>query len=190
MSATTATRGTTRMHPQRAAMLWINTLGGIAVLGSYAHGLITHPMTRGEAWGEVPAALEPLYTLNMLLAAAGYFLFTYFVFFRLDPERVRVANRFGFGVFNALYAMILIPAALWMPLTFAMLDAPGAGLWFAIRTVLALTGIGSLGLFAAIATVKPHEAPRSRRLALIGCSAFALQTAVLDALVWPYYFPF
>jgi hypothetical protein len=193
MSATapaTATTVASTLHPQKRAMLWINGLGGIAVLGSYAHGILTHPLTRGDAWGGVPAALEPLYTLNMLLAAAGYFLFTYFVFFRLDPDRVRVSSRSGFGAFNTLYALIMISAALWMPLTFAMLEAPGTGLWIAIRGVLAITGLASVGLFVAIASVRPHEAPLARRLALVGCAAFCLQTAVLDALVWPFYFPF
>lgn len=188
MNATATPMGLA-MHPQRRAMLWINLLGGFAVIGSYAHGLLTHPLTRGDAWGDVPAALVPLYTVNMLLAAVGYFLFTHFVFFRLDPERSRIAGRFGFGAFNVLYVLILIPAALWMPLTFAMLDDPGAGLWIAIRGVLAITGLASMGLFLSIATVRPHEAPRSRRVALVGCAAFCLQTAILDALVWPIYFP-
>ena len=36
------------MQPQRKAMAWINILGGAAVLGSYAQGLLTHPAA-GEA---------------------------------------------------------------------------------------------------------------------------------------------
>lgn len=176
------------LHPQRRRLLWINVLGGVAVLGSYAHGLLTHPQP-GLAWGGVPAWLQPVYTLNMLLAAAGYFLFTGFVFFRLDPERVRVLGGFGYGAFELLYAAILAPAALWMPLTFAVLDAPGPGLWLAVRGVLAVTGLASLGLLIAIATARPHDAPRGRLLALVGAAAFTLQTGVLDALVWPAYFP-
>jgi hypothetical protein len=178
------------MHPKRRSLLWLNVIGGIAVLGSYVHGIVTHPLTRGDAWGGVPVALQPLYTANMLFAAAGYFAFSYFVFFRLDPDRARIGERFGFQIFHRLYALILIPAALWMPLTFAMLDSPGTGLWLAVRGVLMLTGLGSLGLLAAIAMVQPCQGEGSRRLALLGCLFFCLQTAVLDALVWPAYFPF
>jgi hypothetical protein len=178
-----------RMHASHRSLLALNVLGGIAVLGSYAHGLLTHPGTASQVWGGVPAGLRPLYTVSMLLAAAGYFAFGFFVFFRLDPERTRIAGRFGFGALHALYASILVPSALWMPLTFAMLEAPSAALWAAIRVTLALVGLGSLGLVAALASAGPARAPGARALAVAGALAFSLQTAVLDALVWPAFFP-
>jgi hypothetical protein len=168
--------------------VWINVVGGIAVLGSYAHGIATHPETRGDLWGGLPAALQPLYSLNMCLAAAGYFLFTSFVLFRLDAERVRVFG-YGYGVFPLLYGAILVASALWLPLTFEMLAGPSPALWLAIRLDLAITGLASLALLAAIARVRPHEAPGARRLALVGAAFFCLQTALLDALVWPAWFP-
>jgi hypothetical protein len=177
------------MHPARRSLLWLNVLGGIAVLASYVHGLASNPLTRGAVWGEVPEALRPLYTLNMLLAAAGYFAFSSFVFFRLDPARTRIAGGFGYGAFHACYALILVPSALWLPLTFELLEAPSAALWQAIRVTLALVGLGSLGLLVAIATAKPHDAPWARQLAIAGAIAFTLQTALLDALIWPAYFP-
>jgi hypothetical protein len=179
-----------RFHPARVRFAVLNVLGGAAVLGSYAHGLLTNPTTRNGLWGEVPADLMSFYTLNMFLAAFGYFFFTAFVLFKLDPDRVRVGERFGFGLFSFLYALILIPSALWMPLTLQMLESPSALLWLGIRVDLALVGIGSIGLIWALARVRPHEAPIARRLALIGSVPFALQTAVLDATVWPAFFPF
>ena len=177
------------MHPGRASLLWLNVVGGSAVLGSYAHGFASNPLTRSELWGGVPMALQPLYTASMLLAALGYFAFSAFVFLRLDPERARIGGRFGFGAFHVLYALILLPSALWLPLTFEMLESPGRALWVVIRVTLGLVGLGSLGLVAAIARVSPHSAPGSRRLALAGALAFSFQTALLDALVWPAYFP-
>jgi len=177
------------MHPARRSLLWLNALGGIAVLGSYVHGLASNPLTRGAVWGEVPEALRPFYTVNMFLAAAGYFAFSSFVFRRLDPERTRIAGGFGFGAFHLLYALILVPSALWLPLTFEMLAAPSAALWMAIRVTLALVGLGSLGLMAAVATATPQDAPGARRIALVGSLFFSIQTAVLDALIWPAYFP-
>jgi hypothetical protein len=177
------------MQPGHLSLFWINLLGGVAVLGSYAWGLAANPLTRGDLWGGVPDALRPLYSANMLLAAAGYFAFSFFVFFRLDPARARVFGRFGFGAFHMLYALILVPSALWLPLTFAMLEAPSGALWLAIRAALALVGVGSLGLLAAVATAGPSPARIARGAAVAGALAFSLQTAVLDALVWPAYFP-
>jgi len=175
------------IEPRRLTM-WINVVGGCAVLFSYAYGLASNPLTRGQVWGGVPDGMRPLYTVNMLLAAAGYFAFSYFVLFRLDPRRTRV-GRLGFGIFSALYALILIPSALWMPLTFAMIEAPSAGLWWTIRITLGLVGIGSLGLLAAIVVVRSPVAAGARWAAVIGSGFFCLQTAVLDALVWPAFFP-
>lgn len=175
--------------PHQRGLVWLNVLGGIAVLGSYAHGFLAHASNVGAVWGGVPDALRPLYTVSMFGAAAGYFAFTSFVLFRLDPREARISERIGYAGFLWLYALILIPSALWMPLTFAMLEAPSLTLWWAIRLVLAAVGLGSLGLVLAIRSVHPTSATGARRLALVGALAFSFQTAVLDALVWPAYFP-
>jgi hypothetical protein len=170
-------------------MAWINVLGGAAVLGSYVHGLATHPATRGELWGGVPDALRPAYTVSMLLAAAGYFAFSSLLFFRVDADTARIGGRCTFGIVNALYAGILIPSALWMPLTFAMIESPGGMLWVSVRLVLAVVGLASVGLLGALLQIRPRPRGRPYALAVAGCAAFSFQTAVLDALVWPAFFP-
>ena len=176
------------MHPLRLLLIALNVVGGIAVLGSYLHGVATHPDTSGQVWGGVPEELKPIYIASMLLAAAGYFPFTYFVTFRLDPDRTRIAGRFRFGLFVGLYAMVLAPSAVWMPLTFAMLDAPSPLLWLGIRLVLFAVALGSLAILAALLAARPRQSGWAFRLAIAGCVAFCLQTALLDALVWPAYF--
>ena len=177
------------MNSAKRLTMWINLVGGCAVLLSYAHGISSNPTVRGEVWGGVPDMLRPLYTINMFLAAAGYFAFSYFIFFRLDPDQTRIGSLFGFSVFNVLYALILIPSALWMPLTFAMLETPSTELWLAIRLTLGFVGIGSLGLLAAILTVESPRAEGARWAAVIGSGFFCFQTAILDAVVWPAFFP-
>jgi hypothetical protein len=177
------------MHPAKRTLLWINVVGGVAVLGSYAWGIATHA-DPGAVWGGVPEWLKPAYTASMLAAAAGYFLFTGFVLFAVDAERVRIAGRWRFGSINLLYSMILVPSALWMPLTFLMLERPTPLLWVAIRLLLGLVGLGSIGLLIAIASVRPRRPAWAHLLALVGLVAFCVQTALLDALVWPAYFPF
>jgi hypothetical protein len=176
------------MHPLRRALLAIHLVGGLAVLGSYAHGFATWPELAPSLWGGVPDWLRPFYTASMLLAAAGYFAMSLPIAFRLDPERTRVGAS-GFGLFPWLYALILLPSALWMPLTFELLQRPRPGLWLAIRLVLLLVGAGSLLLCVAIARARPWPSRRLQRLALAGGLAFSLQTALLDALLWPALFP-
>jgi hypothetical protein len=177
------------MHPQRRRMAWINLLGGIAVLGSYAQGFLSHPAISGELWGEVPQALRPLYVLSMFTAAAGYLAFTAFLFLRVDPDQARVAGRYDLGLFNWLYLVILIPSALWMPLTFQMLDSPGPTLWLLIRLVLWSVGLGSLALVVALWRLRPRQPARLYWLAVLGSVAFTVQTGLLDALVWVIYYP-
>lgn len=173
------------MHPQKKTMLWINVVGGIAVLGSYAHGLLSHPGNGDALWGGVPQEIRPLYAVGMLLAALGYFAFSYYLLLRLDPVEAQVGRRFGIGVFNWLYAGILVPSALWMPLTWAMVEQPGAGLWLGIRAVLAVVGLAALGMVAAVSLVRPREPKWAHLLAVIGSAVFCIHTAVLDALIWP-----
>jgi quinol-cytochrome oxidoreductase complex cytochrome b subunit len=106
------------------------------------------------------------------------------VLFRAGPR--------SWPLYLALYALILLPSALWLPLTFAYLDAESvdaqsAPLWWAVQGVLFLVAIGSLGLVAALVVHPPRRATLWWALAILGAIAFAFQTVVLDALVWPAY---
>jgi len=175
------------MDTRVRTLIALNVVGGSAVLASYAVGLGAVP---GDAlWGGVPDNIRPLYTVNMFLAAAGYFFFTPYILFRLDPETTRVAGRFGYGIFHLFYALVLFPSALWLPLTAHMAEQPGLAAWACVRIDLALVALGALGLLASLISLGA-SAPKGRRLAIAGLVPFCLQTVVLDALVWPAFFPF
>ena len=176
------------MHPKKWLLLLINIIGGAAVLGSYAIGILTHPNASQVLWGEVPESIRPFYTANMLLAAMGYFAFIYFILFRLNTVKTRVAGRFGFDLFTALFAGVLIPSALWMPLTFLAVERSSLALVWAVRIVLWLVGLASLALFYAILKVEPRQPLWAQRVALVGSIAFCIQTAFLDAIVWIFFF--
>jgi hypothetical protein len=170
-------------------LIWVNVVGGLAVLGSYANGLVSTPNAGDVLWGGVPLGLRPLYTGSMLLAAVGYFPFTGYLLFGVDPDRVRIAGRLDYGCFVFLYALILFPSALWMPLTFTLRDGWNPMLWIVIRLVLALVGIGSLALLAGLLALTPRPRGMGYALAVAGAVAFCVQTALLDACVWPAFFP-
>ncbi len=176
------------MSAQKRLTVLINLIGGSAVLGSYATGIATHPGASQVLWGGVPESLRPVYTASMFLAASGYFAFTYFILVRLDPVATQVAGRFGFWVFSALYGTILLPSALWMPLTFWAVGHPGPISLWSVRAILAVVGLASLGLFAALLKISPRQPALAHRLALIGCAASCLQTVLLDAVHWSAFF--
>jgi hypothetical protein len=142
----------------------------------------------GQVRNDVPESIRPFYTANMLLAAMGYFAFIYFILFRLNPVKTRVAGRFGFSLFTALFAGILIPSALWMPLAFLAVEQSSLALVWAVKIVLWLVGLASRALFYAILKVEPRQPWWAQRIALVGSIAFCLQTAFLDAIVWVIFF--
>lgn len=176
------------MHPQKKKWLAINVLGGIAVLGSYAHGLVTHPETRDLLWGDMPGPLQDVYGVTMWLATAGYLVFMYYVLFRVGASEVRVGKRSGLGVINACCAAVVVASAMWMPLTFMYLDAPSRALWFLIRADLIVVGIGAVGLIVALFNLSPRLTGWAGLVTIMGLLFFALQTAFLDPFVWPVFF--
>lgn len=176
------------MHPQKKTWLIINVVGGVAVLGSYVQGLVAHPDTRQMLWGTAPEELKAVYNVTMLLAAAGYFFFSYYFVFRTDPDQFRVGG-FGFGLVNACYAVVMVASALWMPLTFAYFDSPSLGLWTVIRLDLFVVALGTVGLVVTLFAMRPRASGLGGILALFGLLLFALQTAFLDPVVWPQFIP-
>jgi hypothetical protein len=178
------------LHREKKVLILINLFAGGSVIASYIQGLMAHPGKSNLLWGNVPLGLLPFYTASMAAAAAGYLIFTSHLIFFIDPDRSKISGRFPFRLFNWLYLIILLFSALWMPLTFIMLEKPSALLWLAIRCILASAGLGSIGLLAAMFRLQPSGVPFMHRTALLGGILFAFQTAILDALVWTAYFPY
>lgn len=186
MQAHTSLDSSMPFPSRRGALLAVNLLGGTAVLGSYLWGMLARPDAFASLWGGVPEALRPVYTVNMLLAAGGYFLFTHYLAFRLPTDH-RVGSRPGLPLVTLLYLMVLVGSALWLPLTVAVIDHPSTLAWWAVRLVLSVVGLASLGLLTVVLSARPVE--RGRIAALVGAIPFCIQTALLDATIWPLYFP-
>ena len=169
------------MNARTSSFVLLNVTGGIAVLGSYALWLSNPSNDPGALWGSIAGPGRTLYSVSMLLAAAGYFAFASYVL-RLDPARP------AFAWITTLFTLILFPSALWLPLACEYLDAPGPALWFAMRATLAVVGLASLGLVVALWRLA-RAGGWHARMAVAGAAAFTFQTLVLDALVWPLWFP-
>jgi hypothetical protein len=107
----------------------------------------------------------------------------------IDAAEARVGKRFGFGVINACCAAVVVASALWMPLTFAYFDDPSSTLWFVIRAVLIMVGLGAVGLIVALFNLNPRVTGLVGAVTVIALLLFALQTAFLDPFVWPAFFP-
>ncbi|MBD3208465.1 MAG: hypothetical protein GF370_03355 [Candidatus Nealsonbacteria bacterium] len=169
-------------------LLIINIVGGILVLGSYAYGIREHPAEQGALlWGGVPKEAWPIYGFSMILAAVGYFLFTFFILFKISSD-VKIFKNLGFNVFHLIYLLILLPSAVWMPLTFKMIREPSVATWFWIRFLLAVVGLASLALLVALLSLDYAGPKTFYWLAVSGAVFFAFHTGVLDAIVWTFFF--
>jgi ABC-type multidrug transport system permease subunit len=98
-------------------------------------------------------------------------------------------GRYGFWVINMLYAGIIIPSAIWIYLTFAMIENPNPLLWITIRLVLFTVGFSSVALLASFFTSNFDRSSWLYFASIISLIFFCIQTMLLDALIWPYYYP-
>lgn len=163
----------------------VTAILGAAVLASYVHGVRTRPygISGSALFGRMPAAMRTVYVRMMFVAAAGFF--PPFVYFAGHPD-VRVLGASRTAV-ELLYALVLVPSALWIGLTYRYLAAPSALRFWLVRMDLFAVALGSLGLVGALVVIEP--APSSGVLACLVASqlAFCVQTVLLDALLWPKY---
>lgn len=170
----------------RLSLFLIHVIGGVSVLSSYALWLFALDADGGALWGGVPPSLQPVYTVNMFLAAGGYFAFSYLIFFKWPDEPVA---GFDVSIFPLIFVSILFPSTFWLPLTEAYIRVPSLAMWIAIRLTLFLVGGGSAALFALILRVPSAGRVWAKRAALVGVFFFTLQTLILDGIIWPLYFP-
>jgi hypothetical protein len=168
---------------EKLILLLINVGGGIAVIVSYIFGLRGASGT-DALWGGVPEAIRPVYAASMVLSALGYFAFLNLLLLRVDPKTVTVGSRFGYSIFYPIFALILVPSVLWMPLTNLYLDHPSTGAWVGIRIVLFLVGLASIALAWALFTIRPGNQGKAYWAAVVGGCYFAFHTFVLDAILW------
>jgi hypothetical protein len=168
----------------KSRLIAVFLIGGLAVLGSYLWGVLARPDAGQILWGGVPENMRPYYTVNMLLAAAGYFPFTFYILFRLDPRTTRLAGKFSYNLFTWLYAAILIPSALWLPLVYISVEQSSQAWLWVVRLALVVVGAASLGLLIALLKVRPQKAGLVYWLAMVGSIFFSIQTVILDAIVW------
>ena len=130
----------------------------------------------------MPAVKRWTFLINLLGGAAV--LGSYVLGFRTHPEAGTVLWGGVPPGIRPLYAAILIPSALWMPLTFVALKSSTLVILWMVRVVLAVVGLASLSLLIALLNVWPPRPLWAHGLAVAGSIAFCLQTTVLDAIVW------
>jgi hypothetical protein len=168
------------MGTQQLVLLIINVLGGAAVILSYIYGLKGQSGGANVLWGNVSVGIKPWYFVSMIISAISYFAFIYYILFRIDPA----ASNISYYLFYAIFLVILIASAFWMPLTNIYVSNHGTGTWVAVRCVLALVALGSIALVWALLALSPDTRGIAYWLAVAGAGYFAFHTTILDAITW------
>ena len=176
------------MSSQQLVLLAINIIGGVLVIGSYVYGIKSQSQAASGLWGGISPGMKNLYFVSMFFAAVSYFVFTFYILFKLNPAETKIANIFGFGLFQIIYIFMLLPSAAWMPLSVSMLENPKSVVWYSIRVVLAIVALASLALLFALVFISPKQTSLFYFSAVAGSAVFFVHTAFLDALLWPVLF--
>jgi len=176
------------VEAQRRALLVLIAVGGSAVLGSYVLAFVYAPAVEADLWGGIPDSWRGFYTVNMFLAAAGFFPATVLLGFKTPLDAFRDQTGVPWDGLIAAYAAILVPSALWLPLLAFYGADPTPMLWLAIRVVLFLVGAGA-SVVAYMLIRRAAHGPTPAWVAVMMFFFFWLQTMVLDALIWPAYYP-
>lgn len=175
------------MDSQRRALILLILIGGTGVLGSYVLAFAFEPAIRSGLWGGLPESLKGLYTVNMLLAAVAFFPVTWLLGFKTPIGQFADHTGLRFEALIGAYAAILMPSALWLPLTAFYIQDPSTLLWIAIRLTLFAVGAGA-SIVGYMAIRRATRGPALAWGAVALFFFFWLQTMVLDALVWPWFY--
>lgn len=162
----------------KTVLLLIILILGPGVLLSYYLAGAANPFGMDALWGDIPEKLQLVYPVGMLIAAIGFFPFTYFCVFKSEQPSQYILG----------YLLILIPSIAWLPLVVAYLKEPSSMTWIIIRVVLFLVAIGALLIYRQISKEKNVDSQKLLKWSKIGLIGFIFHTLVLDGLVWPYFF--
>lgn len=165
--------------------LIINMIGGTAVLGGYLVCLYVFPSQREALWGGVQNGWQSVFTVSMIIAAAGYLAFSYGILFKSSPEEFSSRLLDTKHAISILCMIFLISAAIWMPATIAYLKTSNSIWWILSVISLWITAI-SLFTTTFIVITHPLAIPSIfyRGLTIAGISYITFHCLVLDAIIW------
>ena len=169
--------------------LWVNIIGGIAVLGGYIFALLSHPETRSDLWGGVPIQWRVWIVSSMFLAAFGY---CYAMYYMVINEGLSL--HFFWGKVDAAKMIILLilflsSSSLWIYTTFSYIDSPTYLKWAFVQAELWITAISILLITIGLVTASGVEQPLKHNISILGLSLISFHCLVLDAMLWINRFP-
>ncbi len=169
--------------------LWINIIGGIAVLGGYLYALLNHPNTGNDLWGGIPQNWRAWIVTSMFIAAFGYIIAMYYFIYRDGLDVKFFWGKTEASVMVIILVLFFVSASMWIHSTFAYLEMPAAGTWNLIQFELRVTAISIVLITIGLASASDVINPELHRWSVIGLSFISFHCLILDAILWTIKFP-
>ena len=182
------------MEVTRQLVLVFTLLFGPLVLPSYAYGL-SHAEKPMELWGGVPETWRGYIVPFMFVAAFGFLMYWYIVFFKFDESAVQSlrwpwGESDGGGATRLLiaYFLFLIPSALWIESTILHIENDYSWTPVLVIGTLFLTSVGNL-MLGLLAYGSYHDGISGAGLMIVGAVMLGIQCILNDFIIWVYKFP-
>ena len=182
------------MEVTRQLVLIFTFVFGPLVLASYVYGL-SHAEKPMDLWGGGPESWRTYIVPFMFVAAIGFLMHWYVVFFQLNSaefESLRWpwGDSDGNGASRLLiaYGVFLIPSALWLESTIFHMENDFS--WTPILVIgsLFLTSVGNL-MLGLLAYGALQDGVDGSAIMVIGAVMLAIQCILNDFIIWVYKFP-
>ena len=167
---------------------------GILVLASYAYG-VSKSSDPVLLWGGVPLSWQSYIIPFMFVAAVGYVLYWWAVFFAIEESTLESltwpwAESDGNGARRLLlaYSLFLIPSALWLESTSFHIENDYAWTPILVVGMLILASLGNI-LLGLLAYNSYRNDIDGGSYMLIGSIMISIQCIINDLLIWSYKFP-
>ena len=177
------------MSKSKKIFVAINLVGGLAVLSSYLFCFILYPTYSRSLWGSASDKVITFFVISMVLAAAGYVWFTFYLLKGNKLEDSNFGTLFGVKIINLLYLMVLTCSTIWMPASISFSMSENIFVELIIRLILWTVGLSSLGILIYIYNINIDDGKSSflsHMFALLGTMVFTIHTLILDAVIWPF----
>ena len=172
----------------------LTAVAGFFVLLSYVYGVWKAP-DRTALWGGIEGGLLKFSATFMFVAAAGYLLMWYTLFFSMSSEefdslRWIFSDKAGSGV-TALFVaflMFLIPSMLWLESTSFHMRTDYSWTPILVIGILALASIGNI-MFILIGFAANADGTSYGLTIAIGGLMISIQCILNDLIIWSLKFP-
>ena len=182
------------MEITRQSALFFIVVFGPLVLLSYIYG-VSRTDRPQDLWGGIPLSWQTYIIPFMFIAAAGFLIYWWTIFFKLDHNTFSAlrwpwGSSDGKGANRILlaYCLILIPSALWLESTLFHLSNNYSWTPVLVIGILVLVAIGNI-MIGFLAYGAYQDGVKGSGMMITGAVMLGIQCIVNDCILWSFKFP-